>query len=235
MAQPRRENANRRLLGDFLVDQLPEDLVGAFLRLAGLDYPIPDRDALRQQLAKVAGKEHSEKSALEAEALVRVFRTVDFGLDSTHNALEKFCERAIGMRLGRDFPLPRFELPFRERDPRVERFPPEFGDDECGRAARRLFLELQERPSSGPYADVLEELRALQRAKLCRGTMPEFPDSGCGNEARMTFADLVMHLTPEASERMARMYLAFCEATRSPFNALRFESGSVEPRRSGGC
>lgn len=187
------------VLQEFLKEQFPSHLMEALELLANLNYPIPDKKSLRQQLEETLGDgeqgHDDERTAARAALLDRVmgtFEPVDFGLDTLQSALEKFAARRI-----RDFSSlipwpsdwaedlsipdePRIDIPVRCA----------FEDDVCGRAAEQLWREhVQDSWRKGfpPSQAECDDLR--NAAERCRSRgLPTFGGPPCHHVGQLAYA-----------------------------------------------
>jgi len=211
-------NTGENVLGSFLIEQLPLTLRDTYLLLVTLQYPIPDKKSLSQQLDQAEGGD-SVKSILR-----EVFKVTDFGIDSVQSGLEKYThrlEQAYATRegYGRGFmPLPipfHFSPKLPPELPDEPFFPPatnpDFGTDPCGFAARNLYAHLVRAGVHPAEA----EFSARSKANYCRMYMPSLGTDGCAERGRREFARLFVEEGLDAGLSSARVLVGIDIARRS--------------------
>lgn len=225
------------ILDEFIRDLIPKPLLKSGDLLISLDYPIPDRKTYLQQLEERLKK---EKHADENGDLDEDHRPMallswslgpeDFPISTPRGALEKVFSKVTRWRgfLPNPIPFgptPRDPLPIGPRlppessslpsEPRlVPPLDPDFGNDACGRAAKRLWQEhLESREAAllgGPSPAVYADLR--ERVERCRDTIGTEYSGVCGPRARDAYALCILRGGfPIECREEARRALSECE------------------------
>lgn len=174
------------LAAQFLLDQIAPALHEAYVSLAGLAYPIPDRKSFLEQLGEPGpnGCEGEDRSLL-----ARVFDASHFPLGSIQGGLEKFHHqltvppvRSFGTFGGFDLPGPRDEpdAPLPEE--------PFFGNDACGLAAQRVYQRTLDRFAWFPGGARAAYYEARDFAAMCRTLMPDYGSALCSGPAARAWA-----------------------------------------------
>jgi hypothetical protein len=206
------KNDNDGVLGEFLVDQLPASIRAASKVLTELQYPVPDKKSLREQLKEVQDDEES------MQLILATLVAVDFGLDTPQSALEKFQARVQGLLVAWGKPLEsRHPETIPDEFRRLPRIPrPDFGGEECGRQAEELYNFLVDNGVHPFEAGI----SARWRANFCREYMPgNLGTDYCADMARRAFAYWFVLEGRDAgwSEALARVVLSTCRHSGWPF------------------
>ncbi len=216
------------IVAQFLAENYSAALVRACNILASLEYPIPDRKSLTQQVGTI-GKEAECCCDRVAVAVLSLFRPDDFGLDTLQSALEKLHSRWISSRLASDpYGAPRIG-PQREPDyiDELPAGPPgrpelvEWGDDLCGKVGTQLWLDAIANAPRFGFAHESEYQVFKANIGDCRRFMPNFPPGRCGNRAREVFAEQIISGESRAdSTARARERFEMCSILRRRVSSI---------------
>jgi len=115
------KKVNQNTIADFLLRNVPTELVEGLMVLQKMELPIHDRYSFKCQLDKIT-EQADDKSKSIINEIVNQFAVQDFPILSLENAFEKFWDKFQPFPF--PFPFPRPPFPF----PRPN-FPPELPEE----------------------------------------------------------------------------------------------------------